>query len=458
MMAGPWEDYAPSSSAAASGPWDDYASSGQPTPKTMAPASTGTQDSSVLGRAVGGAIEPLAQMATGALAAPIAGLAGLGTAAGSALGMTNRKPGDVVRSVESGLTYAPRSVGGKAASQVISYPFEKLAELGQGAGGKTTDILSKIPALRGAPAAFAGTGIDTALQALPMLLGAKPGAAALERAPSLPPVAAAKSAVSSGLRGLAERSMKSALKPAASEGERIPDAVDTLLERKINVSPGGLEKLNAQIDTLNNAIAQRIQNSPAIIDKSAVASRLYDAMDTFAKQVDSKNDLASIERVWENFMNNPLFDGKGIPVKTAQAAKQGTYVQLRKKYGELGSAETEAQKALARGLKEEIAKAVPGVAKLNAEDSKLLQALPMVERRVIVSANKNPLGLGLLSLDPKHMALWMMDRSELFKSIIAHMLNAGSKKFAPGSSSVSPNTLRTLLGGMQGTQNLPSGP
>src|SRR5574340_1558613 len=119
MMAGPWEDYAPSGSASASGPWDEYASSNQSPAKTTAPTPTGTQGSSVLGRAIGGAIEPLAQMATGALAAPIAGIAGLGTAAGSALGMTNRKPGDVVRSVESGLTYAPRSVGGKAASQVI---------------------------------------------------------------------------------------------------------------------------------------------------------------------------------------------------------------------------------------------------------------------------------------------------------------------------------------------------
>src|SRR5574337_2184034 len=187
MMAGPWEDYAPSGSASASGPWDEYASSNQSPAKTTAPTPTGTQGSSVLGRAIGGAIEPLAQMATGALAAPIAGIAGLGTAAGSALGMTNKKPGDVVRSVESGLTYAPRSVGGKAASQVISYPFEKLAKLGQGAGGKTTDILSKIPALRGAPAAFAGTGVDTALQSLPMLFGVKPGAAALERTPRILP-------------------------------------------------------------------------------------------------------------------------------------------------------------------------------------------------------------------------------------------------------------------------------
>lgn len=168
---------------------DPPSSSGHFVPDQTPPTSepTGTQDSTILGRALGGAIEPLAQMATSAIAAPIAGIAGLGTAAGSALGMTDEKPGDVVRSVESGLTYQPRSVGGKAASKVIGYPFEKLAQASQAAGGKVTDILSKVPALRGAPAALAGTGIDTALQALPMLLGARPGAAALERAPDILP-------------------------------------------------------------------------------------------------------------------------------------------------------------------------------------------------------------------------------------------------------------------------------
>lgn len=408
-----------------------------------------------VGDYIGAALEPNLQLLTDAVSAPVAGIAGLGTAAGRALGITNRQPGDVVRSVENALTYSPKTRGGKAAAEVIGYPFKKLADVGQAAGGKTTDVLSKVNALRGGPAAAAGAGVNTAIQALPSLFGAKPAASLLERAPSSGVPSAAQGA-SSALRAGAERLMHSALKPSAKHAPDAPAAVNTLLEKGINVTPGGLEKLNDNIDALNKKIADKIEGSSSLIDKQAVATRLYDVIDRFSKQVDPHKDLATIERTWENFMNNPLFTGKDIPIKVAQQVKQGTYTQLRKKYGELGSAETEAQKALARGLKEEIAKALPPVHKLNAEESKLLTALPMVERRVIVSANKNPLGLSVLALHPKNIAVWMADRSELFKSLIARMLNFGSKKIAPGQgASLSPQSLRMLMGGQQANQLTP---
>ena len=137
----------------------------------------------MLGRAIGGAIEPELQMGSAAIAAPVSGLAGLGTMAGRALGMTQREPADVVRSTQNAFTYQPRTVGGKAGAEAIGYPFQKLAQGADAAGGKVTDLLSKLPALRGAPAAGVGTGINTAIQALPMLLGAKPAASALENVP-----------------------------------------------------------------------------------------------------------------------------------------------------------------------------------------------------------------------------------------------------------------------------------
>ena len=187
-MPGPWDDYQ-SAASSASGPWDDYAATkaAAPSPEKPAAPATGTQGSSVFGRALGGAIEPGLQLATGALAAPAAGIAGLATGAGRVLGMTDKKPGDVVRSVENALTYQPKTVGGKAASEVIGYPFKKLAEGADWAGGKVTDVLSRVPALRGAPAATAGAGINTALQAIPMLFGAKPAASALEKTPRFAP-------------------------------------------------------------------------------------------------------------------------------------------------------------------------------------------------------------------------------------------------------------------------------
>lgn len=108
-----------------------------------------------------------------------------------------------------------------------------------------------------------------------------------------------------------------------------------------------------------------------------------------------------------------------IPVQQAQAIKQGTYRELKNKYGQIGSAETEAQKSLARGLKNEIADAVPEIAGLNAQESALINALNVTERRVLMEANKNPMGLASIAAHPSGWAAFMADRSGLFKSLAA---------------------------------------
>jgi hypothetical protein len=117
-----------------------------------------------------------------------------------------------------------------------------------------------------------------------------------------------------------------------------------------------------------------------------------------------------------------------MPVQLAQELKQGTYAALGKKsYGELKGADTEAQKALARGLKEEIATAVPAVSKLNAQESKLLTTLDVTERRVLMEANKNPMGLAWLASHPAAWAAFMADRSGPFKSLAARIVNKNAE-------------------------------
>jgi len=119
--------------------------------------------------------------------------------------------------------------------------------------------------------------------------------------------------------------------------------------------------------------------------------------------------------------------GSGIPVQLAQELKKGTYQVLKGKYGEVGSAATEAQKALARGLKEGIADAVPQVAGLNARESALLKTLGVAERRALMDANKNPFGLSLLAGNPGAWAAFIADRSAAFKGLAARMANNASK-------------------------------
>jgi len=78
----------------------------------------------------------------------------------------------------------------------------------------------------------------------------------------------------------------------------------------------------------------------------------------------------------------------------AQAMKQGTYTVLKGKFGEQGSATVEAQKALARGLKEEIANQFPEISKLNAAEGKLLDLQPVLERAVNRISNHQLIGIG----------------------------------------------------------------
>jgi hypothetical protein len=237
-------------------------------------------------------------------------------------------------------------------------------------------------------------------------------------------------AISRGLESGSKRLMQSAIKPTIKQLKTgdAETAVNTLLQRGLNPSEGGVNKLRALIDDLDNQIGAKIAGSTATVDKGAVLNRLAQTQQGFRTQVSPTADLAAIRAVGDDFLSHPSFPlpQTQIPVQAAQDLKQGTYRVLAKKYGQMGGAETEAQKALARGLKEEIAAAVPEVAGMNAELSKLITTMDVAERRALMEMNKNPGGLSLLANNPTSWALFMADKSALFKSLAARMLNASS--------------------------------
>ena len=138
-----------------------------------------------------------------AVALPVAGVAGLATEAGNALGLTERRGADVVHAVGDAMTYEPRGEMGKQAASIVAYPFEKLAEAGQWAGEKT---------LSATDSPLAATAVDTAVNALPMLVSpAKKGALAVkeriggkpapEVAPTMAPAQDVPAAVAAERRG-----------------------------------------------------------------------------------------------------------------------------------------------------------------------------------------------------------------------------------------------------------------
>jgi hypothetical protein len=88
----------------------------------------------------------------------------------------------------------------------------------------------------------------------------------------------------------------------------------------------------------------------------------------------------------------------------------------------MGNADLEAQKGLARGLKEEIAQAVPSVAPLNAKQAELINALQVAERRALMQGNNNVGGLAWIAHDPIAAAGFMADKSAWIKSLVARGL------------------------------------
>lgn len=115
----------------------------------------------------GAATEPILALGSGAVAAPLSGLAGIGTAIGNKLGLTDKDPADVVRSVGDSLTYHPRTQGGQTANDAITWPLQKIAEGADYVGSNVADITGS-PAL--------GAAANTAIQAIPQVAAFKYGA------------------------------------------------------------------------------------------------------------------------------------------------------------------------------------------------------------------------------------------------------------------------------------------
>lgn len=290
---------------------------------------------------------------------------------------------------------------------------DAVGRVAYGAGGKATDLAAEAGA---SPEVAAGLGYATNLttQAIPTVLG---GQVAKGIAPAM--------------QSAGKWLMQSALKPtweAHRTGQAV-QAIDTMLKEGVNATKGGMDKLRSQINTLNDEIDAAISNSTAMISKGQVGTRLKETFERFKNQVTPEADLESIKKAWMQFRNHADLIGKQmIPVQKAQELKRGTYRVLADKYGEEGAAATEAQKALARGLKEEISAALPQVATANNRASDLLNALNVGERRVFMDPNRNPLNLALMAHNPSSFAMFMADKSALIKSLLARGLYSGSEQ------------------------------
>lgn len=194
---------------------------------------------------------------------------------------------------------------------------------------------------------------------------------------------------------LPERMYQSALKPSTTlPSSQVANMVKTGLENEIPVSAGGVQKIGDLVSDLQGKVKAQIQagsSAGATVNPYKVASRLSDTAKKFETQVNPEADLDAVSNAGNEFLrNNP----SNIPASAAQDLKSGTYKQLSSKYGELGSAVEESQKALARGIKEELENQFPEIKGLNAREGQLINLDGALQRAVKRIDNRDVFSLG----------------------------------------------------------------
>lgn len=283
-------------------------------------------------------------------------------------------------------------------------------------GGTVSETATKL-GLPPEVAAGAGFGTNVLTQALPALLTS----GSFSGAPS-----------SSLLRWPAKWLMQTAVKPSTDDllSGAAGKAIGTMLDEGIKPTMGGMTKAAKITSKLDEEVAQAISGSQAKVPVPAVASRLNDTVKTAEMQVNPKTDMAAVENAWTEFLTSPHISGKtDIPVQLAHELKRGTYKALSgKSYGEVGSTSVEAQKALARGLREETMAAVPEIEAPLARQAALMNVRDVAGTRALLESNKNPAGLAALRVDhPLSSVSFLADRWAWLKAFLALQANAAGK-------------------------------
>lgn len=164
-----------------------------------------------------------------------------------------------------------------------------------------------------------------------------------------------------------------------------------------------------------------------------------------------KKEEEFLARVLESLPANER--AGNIPVQLAQEMKKATYRKLGDKAYDIGlkpAAERDTIKALNRGMKEEIATAVPEVGPLNARESQLLNALDLMERRRLLAGNHNVLGLAPVAPNTSSMLSFLVDRSPAAMSMLARAMNHNARGLTMGAGAI-PAALGTAASNMPST-------
>lgn len=290
------------------------------------------------------------------------------------------------------------------------------------AGGGMTDVLSRA-GLSPEAAALGGAATNFGIEAIPAFAGGP----------------AAKKATAEQGMALGRRWMQQALQPskAARDSGKAEQGIETMLKEGVNVSKGGVEKLNKSIDALQDEMTRALKDNPYVIEPHKVVKELDAVFDKYRKQATYKADQKTIQNALNEFINHPLIkEHGGIPIETANAIKSGTYRQIGDKGYGMGlkpDAERDALKGIARGLQKEIA-GTPGVPSgIGKRQQELINARDLAEQRVGSAGNRMEAGLAYLISHPWVIPGYIWDRSPMLKSMAARSAYRGTPAGVAGS-------------------------
>lgn len=292
------------------------------------------------------------------------------------------------------------------ARQAVYQKAEDAFKKGDYAGGSAHLLYSFIPML-GPQLSQAGGDFQQGNYAKGA--GASVGLGLSMVAPEVLPSAIGKLAPKAAMEALSKRMYQSALKPppGSYSTAEVSNMVNTGLDNKIPVSEAGASRLNQLVSDLNDKVKAQIAGgakSGATIDPYDVSVRADQIKAKFANQVNPEADAAAIDSSKQEFLRQnsiPPASGIGpsqpnpIPVDEAQALKQGTYRQLKANaYNGMSNATVEAQKALARGIKEELETQFPEIKGLNAREGQMINLDGALERAIRRTNNRDILSIG----------------------------------------------------------------
>lgn len=323
------------------------------------------------------------------------------------------------------------SVPGAAAGGAAGQGFRSLLQNASELPGAARDVARNmaehpIETAQGAVGGMNRGGVDAGAQAATNAAGQKLGQVVGDK-------------IVQGAKAGGAWLMQSALKPAqkatlgAIKQGQVPAVVRTLLDEGVNVTPGGIEKLNGIIGASNAEIKAALGSIPAnqSISPLAVAGRLSPMARQAAKQVNPADDLATISNTGQEFLG--AHGAQNLTPQAAQEMKSATYRALSDKaYGEIKGTAIEGQKALARGLKEEIereaAAAGIDIGALNAREGAAITARDAIAKRVAMVGNRDPAGLAWLAHSPTTFIMALAERSPVVKTLLARGLWTSASK------------------------------